>query len=187
MEEKQTRKRNIPMYVAGVLLALTLISLHMTSGLFARYTETVSGTDKAKTAKFSVFSDYDYITLGIAENEIPNFALGGADAISSASLPFYVSSRSEVAVQYSIEVDFGRALPEYVTLSLTDGKETDTITCDGLQTKYVFENFGTLQYADADEKTSTLSLNISVTDLSQITTDISIPEVKMKVMVEQID
>lgn len=40
--------------IAGVLLCLTLLSTHFTSGMMARYSTTVSGSDSARVAKFEV-------------------------------------------------------------------------------------------------------------------------------------
>ena len=47
-------KLNIPMCAALILLLLTMISVHMTSGLYARYTSTATATDTARVAKFDV-------------------------------------------------------------------------------------------------------------------------------------
>lgn len=40
--------------IACVLLCLTIISVHLTSGMMARYSTTVSGSDSARVAKFDV-------------------------------------------------------------------------------------------------------------------------------------
>lgn len=45
-------KLNIPMCLAAVLLCLTLISIHLTSGLYAKYISSVSGNDSARVIKF---------------------------------------------------------------------------------------------------------------------------------------
>lgn len=45
-------KVNIPMILAAILLFLTLLSIHLTSGLYARYVTTASGSDSARVAKF---------------------------------------------------------------------------------------------------------------------------------------
>ena len=47
-------KINIPMCAALVLLLLTMLSIHMTSGLYARYTTTAEASDSARVAKFDV-------------------------------------------------------------------------------------------------------------------------------------
>ncbi len=45
-------KVNIPMCAAAVLFCLTVISTHLVSGLYARYTTTGSGEDSARVIKF---------------------------------------------------------------------------------------------------------------------------------------
>jgi hypothetical protein len=43
---------NIPMCLAAILLCLTLISIHLTSGLYAKYISSASGNDSARVIKF---------------------------------------------------------------------------------------------------------------------------------------
>ena len=45
-------KINIPMMLACVLLCLTLISMHLTGGLFARYITSGTGSDSARVVAF---------------------------------------------------------------------------------------------------------------------------------------
>lgn len=45
-------KMNIPMCLAAILLSLTLISIHLTSGLYAKYISSASGNDSARVIKF---------------------------------------------------------------------------------------------------------------------------------------
>ena len=45
-------KMNIPMCLAAILLCLTLISIHLTSGLYAKYIRSASGNDSARVIKF---------------------------------------------------------------------------------------------------------------------------------------
>jgi len=47
---------NVPFCVAIVLLCLTLVSMHLTGGLFARYTATTSASDSARVANMSTVS-----------------------------------------------------------------------------------------------------------------------------------
>lgn len=49
---KSKPKMNIPMCVAGVLFCLTLISVYMVSGLYARYSTSGTGSDSARVIKF---------------------------------------------------------------------------------------------------------------------------------------
>ena len=45
-------KMNIPMCLAAILLCLTQISIHLTSGLYAKYISSASGNDSARVIKF---------------------------------------------------------------------------------------------------------------------------------------
>ena len=45
-------KMNIPMCLAAILLCLTLISIPLTSGLYAKYISSASGNDSARVIKF---------------------------------------------------------------------------------------------------------------------------------------
>ena len=51
---KQNRKTPAVFYVGVVLLCAVLITSHLTSGLYARYTTTASGGDAAVVASFEV-------------------------------------------------------------------------------------------------------------------------------------
>ena len=86
-------KLNIPMCAAAVLLFLTLLSIHLTSGLFARYTTTVTAGDSARVAKFDVdvTADINDITVDCAQSDSGTFILT-------------VTNNSEVAVNYVIKI-----------------------------------------------------------------------------------
>lgn len=51
-KQKKTAKVNIPICIASVLLCLTLISVHLTSGLYAKYISSSAGSDSARVATF---------------------------------------------------------------------------------------------------------------------------------------
>lgn len=93
-------KLNIPMCAALVLLLLTMVSIHLTSGLFARYTSSSSGSDSARVAKFDVQTNIEPV------------------AGTEGKFTLTVTNNSEVAVRYSIEV----RIPE--DLSVTIGNDT---------------------------------------------------------------
>jgi hypothetical protein len=80
------RKVNIPMCAALVLRLLTMISVHITSGLYARYTSTASATDSARVAKFDVSCDVQPVKN------------------SEGVYTLTVTNHSEVAVKYSFTV-----------------------------------------------------------------------------------
>lgn len=107
-------KLNIPMFAALILLLLTMITTHMTSGLYARYTAQASGSDSARVAKFAVSST-------VTANE---------DKTDEYTHTLVVHNGSEVAVEYSVEV----VMDEH--LSVTIGEETKTLT--GEETSVTF-------------------------------------------------
>ena len=185
------KKVNIPILIAMVLLSLTLISTYFTSGLYARYTEYAEGSDSGRVAQFQIETDLDYVTLGIANNETPSLELGGEMDVQEVSLPFYIESRSEVTACYSVKVDFGAALPAYVTLTLTNGTDSATLTGDGAKTVYEFQEFGTIaSFVGTDSDAANrcdLELVISIEGTEQITEEIVVPTAKLTVRVDQAD
>ena len=87
------RKFNIPMCVALVLLLLTLVTTHLTSGLYARYTAAATHTASARVAKFQVDTTPGLtdVTVDVAQD-------------STGAYTFTVTNNSEVAVRYSVIV-----------------------------------------------------------------------------------
>lgn len=78
-------KLNIPMFAALILLLLTMITTHMTSGLYARYTASATGSDSVRVAKFEVTCDVERVA--------------GTDTYILT-----VQNNSEVTVKYSVQV-----------------------------------------------------------------------------------
>ena len=183
------KKMNIPMTAGLILLCLTMVSMHFSSGLYAKYTETRNGTDSASVAEFHVETDLDYISMGLADNETPTFELGGTSATEEAKLLFYIESGSEVATSYSVKVDFGAVLPNYVTLTLSDGTKNETIVADGTKTTFEFEEFGTMEAVleNGETERRELVLTIGVTSVDLIQEEIELPTAALTVRVNQIN
>lgn len=87
-------KINIPMCAALVLLLLTMISIHLTCGLYARYTAISSSQDSARVAKFHVIGSVDKkdIRVNCTQTE------------KSGVYEITVDNQSEVTVKYIIYV-----------------------------------------------------------------------------------
>lgn len=183
----QRTKVNIPIVVALCLLCLTLLSAHFTSGLYAKYTSVVTAADTARVASFYIDTDVDYVQLGIDDDQPLAFELGGTGEITSVPIPFYIESRSEVTVAYSVTATFDVALPEYVTLTLTDGTKTETLSADGAKTQFVFADFGDMDAYAGTPLRDELTLHIAVSDLDQITSQVQIPHASLIVKVYQTD
>lgn len=129
MPQRYKAKMNIPMCAAGVLLCLTLFSMCLTSGLYARYTSKDFGSDAARVAQFSV-------NLNGADNDLIRINVGQGE--TSGSYIFYIENDSEVAIRYDVILTFTTEIPQYVSVML-NGK---TGVANG--TQILFEDVGTI-------------------------------------------
>lgn len=180
-------KKCIMLKIAAVLLCLVLITTHLTTGLYAKYTAVASAEDGARVASFHIDTDLDYIQLGTSQGVSPVFQLGGTDETQSISIPFFIESASEVAVGYSVTVDFGAALPSYMSLTLSNGTKTEALTGDGTKSVFTFTDFGIMAPGGETAQTQELTLQISISDLEMITDEVSIPTAELTVRVYQVD
>ena len=105
-KRKNPSRVNIPMCAAGVLLCLTLFSAHFTSGLYAKYTSTATGSDSARVAKFEV------VTTGEEGDNVVVFTSGEA---TDDVYKFTIQNNSEVAVKYSLTLAPTNPLPDYIS------------------------------------------------------------------------
>ena len=100
--KKSNKKTPIVFYVGILLACLTLVSIHMTSGLYARYTTSASGQDSARVARFEVTETLEVIKAdGTTEN---TFVVG--DVLRpgvSTTYTFTVKNNSEVAVSLTVQ------------------------------------------------------------------------------------
>jgi len=94
LHRKDRPKKNIPLRAAAVLLCLTLLSTHLVSGLFARYTASGQGGDQARVAKFSIQGS------GMLSHALEMTLRPG----DTKTAPLIIVNNSEVAVEYTMEV-----------------------------------------------------------------------------------
>lgn len=80
--------------VALILLCLVMISIHLMSGMYARYTTNGTGSDDARVAKFDVDITGDPVDLVVSCTENPQ----------TGTYKITVDNISEVAVRYTISV-----------------------------------------------------------------------------------
>ena len=85
---------------AGILLCLCMISAHLTTGLYARYTTRASGSDAARAAKFKVEAEVTEV--------VPDNPPTGTDASLTRSYHAKLVNNSEVAVRASIKMVFDK-------------------------------------------------------------------------------
>lgn len=129
-------KLNIPMCAALVLLFLTLISIHMTSGLYARYVATASGSDSARVAKFDVRTSLD--------NQ--DIVIDCTKATENNKYVVTVENQSEVTVKYDLYITITSKAPQknadgqIIQFNATDLTVSFTETPDNADTPAAADN-----------------------------------------------
>lgn len=145
MEMKKNRRINIPMRIASILLCLVLFSVYMTSGMLAKYTTGGSGKDQGRVAKFSVSA--------AADNANYEFTQGEETPVKEYKVT--VENPSEVAVRYTVQLQFDEAVPDYLIIKRGD---TETVTPSTADRKTVELQGGTL----GPKKTGTDTISFSI-------------------------
>lgn len=105
--KRKNRRPNWILCLAGVLFCLTLFSMHLTSGLYARYVARGTSGDRAMVAKFSI-EQTGTIDRFIAVDVCPDF--------TSQTYTIALENNSEVDVAYTVHVE---RMTENLPLNLT--------------------------------------------------------------------
>ena len=130
MSQVPKAKMNIPMCAACILLCLTLFSIYLAGGLYAKYVNYSGSGDTARVAAFSVDvvpADNTLVTISVSKGE------------DNGTYEFDVVNKSEVAVKYDILLTFAEDLPDYLVVKLNGAVGT------ALSPKEImFENAGTI-------------------------------------------
>lgn len=166
---KETKRQRIPIsaFMVYLLLAVTLT----TGASFSRYSTTVSGSDSAKVAKWEVSMN------AITSDGVTMNAGDATGSTMDGTYTFTVSSRSEVAMEYSIEVAFSKALPAGVSLTVDGSAPTATSG-----NTYTFSG-GSISAGDTEAKSHTLTITGAVAELNIDFAD----AVTVRVIAEQVD
>lgn len=146
------RKRNIPMCAAGILFCLTMITLHMVSGLYAKYITTGSTVDAARTAAFYLKAE------GTLMQHLQSEIIPGGDQTQ----PVVIFNQTEVSMKYTMVIrKVTDNLPLRMELITPNGGKIDP-------TNDTFTVSETLHPRDDDlqREQYTLVLHWDVTDLS---------------------
>lgn len=151
------RKVNIPMALACVLLCLTLISMHLTGGLYARYTAYDTGSNSARVAKFSIAGE-------ISDDVTIDCAVG-----NSGDCILTVTNHSEVAISYDLDLRFLETVGDLWTVSLKDGETVISGTVNGKTIRY--DEVGTLGPGGQKD----YFLEFVITDWTYVTLDATDP------------
>ena len=95
MAKTNAPKRNVFLIAALVLLCLTLVSISLMSGMFARYTTKTSTGDSGRIAQFKVTGD------GFSDKVEFSVKMNPGD---KETKDLSISNGSEVAVRYTVTV-----------------------------------------------------------------------------------
>lgn len=167
---KRELKFNIPMFAALVLLLLTMISMHLTCGLYARYTANSQGSASARVAKFQV----EVSELTAVDDTQGHYT-------------FTVTNNSEVTVKFALDVEIDSAI-SFTLKDTADSTAYDSTVKGGL-----------LSYEDADWVLApngaerTFDVTFGIDDWTIITKDATAPTAsndfsyKIFVTAEQVD
>lgn len=104
--------QNQIMRLAAVLLCLTLLSLYLLCGMYARYTSQDGGGDSARVAKFNVSESDSLQSYTYAVEIIPD---------TSEKLEVQITNFSETSVKYILEFLVEGNLPITITPDITNG------------------------------------------------------------------
>ena len=130
MSQVPKAKMNIPMCAACILLCLTLFSIYLAGGLYAKYVNYSGSGDTARVAAFSVDvvpADNTLVTISVSKGE------------DKGTYEFDVVNESEVAVKYDILLTFAEDLPDYLGVTL-NGAVGNVLS----PKEIMFENAGTI-------------------------------------------
>lgn len=102
MVKQTTQKRNIPMCLAALLLCLTMVSLYLVSGLFAKYTTESDSNDSARVAAFYVTSEGTATQTLLIQNMKPG---------EERTYELKVKNQSETDVHLKWQIESTQNLP----------------------------------------------------------------------------
>ncbi|MBQ4137508.1 MAG: hypothetical protein IJD67_05295, partial [Clostridia bacterium] len=104
MNNERTKKKTpVVFYISLVLLCLCMLTSHMTGGLYARYSTTVTGTASAQVANIDVYIDYKFMghTLDIKMQSV-------TEEYYAVIEEFTVENNGEVAYDYTLNLKLAK-------------------------------------------------------------------------------
>ena len=186
MMRKLNTRTPIAFHIGLVLFCLVLFSTYLTGGLYARYTTSASGSDSARVAIFQIQGENSW-----EQGTEVDLNLNFFDPTQATdTLSFAITSASEVAVRYSVEI----VMPEKYDNGNTINYQWLTITLDDAATVtseanvFTIANIGTFSPNDGSKHEHTLTFTIldDYMGLPNVVGDIA-GKVVITVRAEQID
>ena len=131
---KSNKRTPLFFYVGVLLLCVTMMSVHMSSGLYARYTSVASGDEaSARVATFSYTGGSPQITSReLVVKVTPNVPI---------EYDFSFTNEGETAIRYTVSVEnlsgnLPLLLEDITGIVEINGNETDTYTIGWESDKY---------------------------------------------------
>ena len=175
--KKSNTNMPIVFYVGLLLVCLSFFSVHMSSGLYARYTSQVTGSGSARVAALDISNKIVTHDASIVLNFLD------PDQFSD-SVEIQVKTGSEVTMQYDVIVTLPEGDYSWMSVVLDDG----TIVGIVKDNVITFANVYTFSPNDATVNTHTLHFSIKEPYYGNLLglTDMN-GEVQITVHAEQID
>ncbi|MBQ4533647.1 MAG: hypothetical protein IJA18_00435 [Ruminococcus sp.] len=148
MRTDSRSKLNIPLQLAAVLLCLTLISVYLVSGLYARYATTQRISKAAAVAEFSPLASFTEDTWV--------FDSDASQTAYSFEYEIKLSNPSEVDVNCGLEITFPDDMLSGAVFTFND-----TVKENNNGTAINFGNFEDLSSGDATGVTKILKITIN--------------------------
>jgi len=179
--------------LAGILLCLTLFSMHLTSGLYARYTTSASGGDSARVAAFGFYVQNDgtkkYINL--EQIRVPG---------DSQTVIIHVSNNkggrvAEVAMTYELTVLMEGSMPLICEIEKNSEPPTTLTHLTNAPTTGVFRESIGAATSDTDTYTLTVTWPVSYSNGSTVyyndaetyASGSAMAEMTVSIVAEQVD
>lgn len=116
--KKNKPKAPAVFYIAIVILFLTMLSISLSGGFFAKYVSVAEGSDEARVAAYNV-TVTELTPSSVTLDSYNPEAL-------SAEMEFSVISKSEVAVKYNVVVMLDEPLPAEYVVDADTGVTSET-------------------------------------------------------------
>lgn len=173
---------NIPMFFACVLLCLTLISIRLTSGLYARYTTSSSGSDEARVIGFGTITMTE---SGDFESDGKLMIIPGVNLTKKAVVDF-PGSESATYVFAEVEPSSHWTTSDKMTFSMSSSDKTMmTWSVDGSWTFLLYDNGKYIYYRELASKVSLKSADI-IADNGSVKVNAQITKAEMESLTENL-
>ena len=162
--KRSRAKVNIPICLAGVLLCLTLFSIHLTGGIFARYTTTASSSDSARVIRFGQLS------LALTGGDTPQYIAPGVELEWNAAVTF---AGSESATYVFLEVEGAAAGDADGVAPFTNGPEWAVAT----GWKYL-AGTDLVYYRELEPNQNLAGVKLFSSDTAVVSEDLTVEQIK---------